>query len=84
MNANKTSIETNWIDPEDAPDLSTPEWVAHIEKTGVFSRGRPKSVHPKVSQTLRLDPDVLTFFKGTGAGWQTRINEALRKVAGLS
>jgi uncharacterized protein (DUF4415 family) len=84
MSANKPVTLTNWIDPDEIPDTSTPEWVAHIEKTGVFSRGRPKSVHPKVSQTLRLDPDVLTFFKGTGAGWQTRINDALRKVAGLS
>ena len=83
MNANKAFIETSWIDSDDAPDLSTPEWVAHIKATAVFSRGRPKSSNPKVSQTLRLDPDVLTFFKATGTGWQTRINDALRKAAGL-
>jgi uncharacterized protein (DUF4415 family) len=84
MNANKTSMQANWVDPDDAPDLSTPEWVAHIEKTGVFSRGRPKSDNPKVAQTLRLDPDVIAFFKGGGTGWQTRMNDALRKAAGLS
>lgn len=84
MNVSKNSIKADWIDPDDAPDLSTPEWVAHIEKTGVFSRGRPKSDNPKIAQTLRLDSDVLNFFKASGAGWQTRMNEALRKAAGLA
>ena len=32
---------------------------------------------------MRLDPDVLAFFRADGAGWQTRINDALRKVAWL-
>ena len=30
-----------------------------------------------------LDPDVIAHFKATGKGWQTRINAALRKAAGL-
>ena len=33
--------------------------------------------------SLRLDRDVLAFFQNDGPGWQERINEALRKVAGL-
>jgi uncharacterized protein (DUF4415 family) len=32
--------------------------------------------------TLRIDRDVLDFFQEDGPGWQERINEALRKVAG--
>ncbi len=28
--------------------------------------------------SLRLDPDVLEFFKGEGPGYQTRINAVLR------
>lgn len=75
------------LDPngaDEVPDTSTPEWVAHIERTAVFTRGRPKSDNPKVAQTLRLDAEVLAYFKGTGVGWQTRMNEALRKAAGLS
>ena len=28
-------------------------------------------------------PDVITHFKSEGCGWQTRLNAALRKVAGL-
>ena len=30
--------------------------------------------------TLRLDADVLAWFKKQGRGYQTRINRALRKV----
>ncbi|KAA0181383.1 hypothetical protein FX016_11085 [Cupriavidus gilardii] len=46
-------------------------------------RGRPAlpAAERKVSQTLRLDPDVLQAFKATGEGWQTRINDALRAYA---
>jgi uncharacterized protein (DUF4415 family) len=29
--------------------------------------------------TLRLDPDVLNFFKATGKRYQSRINAALRE-----
>ena len=35
------------------------------------------------SASLRLDPEVLEHFRKTGPGWQDRINEALRKAAGL-
>ena len=83
MSVNKTSIKADWVDPDEVPDLSTPEWVEHIQRTAVFTRGRPKSGNPKIAQTLRLDSDVLDFFKASGAGWQTRMNEALRKAAGL-
>jgi uncharacterized protein (DUF4415 family) len=36
----------------------------------------PKGAKRQV--TLRLDPDLLDWFKGRGRGWQTRINAALR------
>ncbi len=32
--------------------------------------------------SLRIDQDVLEYFQEGGAGWQDRINEALRKAAG--
>ena len=38
----------------------------------------------KVSTTLRLDPDNIAAFRAGGSGWQSRINDALRKAAGLS
>lgn len=46
-------------------------------------RGRPRLEDPKISTTLRLDADVLEYFKAGGKGWQSRINETLRKAARL-
>jgi len=34
---------------------------------------------PKKQVTLRVDPDVLTFFRKHGRGYQTTINAILRK-----
>jgi uncharacterized protein (DUF4415 family) len=45
------------------------------------SRGRPKSQSPKKTISLRVDQDVLGYFKSTGPGWQTKINDALRTSA---
>jgi uncharacterized protein (DUF4415 family) len=45
--------------------------------------GRPKTAAPKKSVHLRLSPDVLAWFRKTGPGWQTRIDETLRKAAKL-
>lgn len=45
--------------------------------------GRPKAENSKVAVSLRLDKDVVTRFKETGPGWQTRMNRALREAAGL-
>jgi uncharacterized protein (DUF4415 family) len=41
-------------------------------------RGRPTLSRPKEHVNIRLDADIVGTFKGTGAGWQTRINNALR------
>ncbi len=71
-----------WSDPDDAPDLSTPEWAAVIDAAPV-RRGRPAAAAAKVSTTIRLDPDVIAAFRAGGPGWQSRINAALRKAAGL-
>jgi uncharacterized protein (DUF4415 family) len=63
------------VDRDAAPDLSTPV-------PGIVRRpGRPPKADRKVSVTLRLDRDVIERFKAAGAGWQTRINAALRKSA---
>ena len=60
-------------DPDAAPDLS--KAIA-----GVVRRvGRPPKADRKVSVTLRLDREVVERFKAAGAGWQTRINAALKK-----
>ncbi len=45
----------------------------------------PKTVTlPGVKEqvSLRIDQDVLEYFREGGPGWQDRINDALRKAAG--
>lgn len=85
MQTKKPGTESEWVDPDDAPHL-TREWferadLYHGDK--MVRRGRPKSASPKEAINLRLDADVLEYFRKTGPGWQSRINEALRKAAGL-
>jgi uncharacterized protein (DUF4415 family) len=44
-------------------------------------RGRPSAAVKNVSISLRVEPAVLAAFQRSGAGWQTRMNEALREWA---
>lgn len=52
-------------------------------QAAVNRAGRKPDPNAKKLLTLRLDPDVIEHFRATGEGWQTRMNEALRKAAGL-
>jgi uncharacterized protein (DUF4415 family) len=36
-----------------------------------------------VQISQRLDSDLIDYFRKDGPGWQTRMNAALRKMAGL-
>jgi uncharacterized protein (DUF4415 family) len=46
-------------------------------------RGRPKSASAKLLVSVRYSPEVLEYFKSTGAGWQARMDGVLRDyVAG--
>ncbi len=50
--------------------------MQHIVR-GIVRRGL-KPVSPKVAISLRVDPDVLEWFKAQGPGYQTRMNAVLR------
>ena len=70
---------------DDLPDI-TDDMLARAElRIGerVVRRGRPPSAAPKQAIKLRLDPDVLAYFRKLGPGWQTRINATLRRAARL-
>lgn len=83
--AEAVSESNTWHDPDDAP-----EWTAEqFERADVYRgnklvrAGRPPSANPKQALKLRIDPDVVEYFRATGPGWQTRINDTLRKAAKL-
>lgn len=42
-------------------------------------RGRPKSENKKLLVSIRYSPEVVAFFKGTGEGWQSRMDSVLRQ-----
>ena len=43
-------------------------------------RGRPKSDAPKVEIKIRLDAKTVEHLRGSGAGWQTRVNALLERM----
>lgn len=54
----------------------------HVAKALVRKRGRPvgSTSSTKEQIALRVDADVLAAYKSDGPGWQTRMNDALRKA----
>ena len=77
MNAIGHDTDRDVDDTFAAPELETENVRVRVQ------RGNPKARATKVSTTIRLDPDVLDSFKASGPGWQSRINDALRRAAGL-
>ncbi len=62
-------------------DPDNPPWSEEMLGPPVLKRGRgPQKAPTKVLTTVRLDADVLAFFKAQGSGYQTRINDELRKI----
>ena len=79
-----TSVKsrTDWTRLLDASDKGKPDAehpqaeVAHVVR-GIVRRGL-KPMPSKELVSLRLDRDVLEWFKAQGSGYQTRINSVLR------
>jgi len=86
MPTKKTNAEAAWVDPDDAPEL-TADWFAGADlyegQKLIRKGGRPKSENPKRSVNIRLDADLLDHLRASGPGWQSRVNETLRKAVGL-
>jgi len=68
-------------DPDtDLYDPNDPVQVANFFASAKVVRkpGRPKAESTKIPTAIRLSSDVVEYFKSTGAGWQSRIDAALR------
>lgn len=65
------------LSDQDNPPLTDAELVTVAKRR----RGRPVAAVKNVPISLRVEPAVLAAFQGSGAGWQTRMNEALREWA---
>jgi len=92
MNASMHDSKSTWVDPDDAPELTdaffdkaTPKIDGKpVSKDRVRTafkarRGRPPIQSPKLPVSIRLSSEVVEYFRATGSGWQTRIDEALKE-----
>ena len=74
--------ETDWeridklpeeeIDLTDIPEIDPRDFAKAVVRQGL------KPTERKAQITLRIDSDVIRWFKSLGRGYQTRINELLR------
>lgn len=75
------------ISPEEDADLTKaaledPD-TALITSLTKRRPGRPLAAETKVPVSIRLSPEVLDYYRSSGPGWQSRIDETLRDAAGL-
>jgi len=91
MNGKRRSTRTDWAKVDATagiPDEDSPELTQEMADRGTLydgnrilsgpkKRGRPVG-SKKTSINVRVDMDVLAYYKSTGRGWQTRINATLR------
>lgn len=66
------AMKDSEIDFSDSPELTPDAFARAVVRKGL----RP--VMPKAQLTLRLDADLLDWFRAQGRGYQTRINALLR------
>ncbi len=70
-----------------ARGMPPPKDQAHLDQRPAAPIEEPApsdSVRPgKIAISLRLDADVLEILRGSGRGWQTRVNAHLRHAVGL-
>ncbi len=78
------------LDEDDAPYLTDEEikqlrpareWFAERGIPMPKPMGRPRAASVKRPVTLRMDEDVIAYFKADGPGWQTRMHEILAREA---
>jgi len=78
----KGSVRTS-PELDDLPEI-TEGWVEGADLyqgKRLIRRGRPRLENPRKLLSLRLPPDVISSWKATGPGWQTRMAEVLESAA---
>ena len=67
------------VDPK-IDDDNPPLNAAFMAGMKPSRRGRPKLAAPKVEVKIRLDAHTVEHLRGSGPGWQTRVNALLGKL----
>ncbi len=72
--------EVRELTSEDFKHMRPASEVLPKEVLDVFPKGgRPSRSNPKKQLTIRLNAEIVDFFKNHGKGWQTEINDVLQK-----
>lgn len=87
--ADEARIQKMIASDPDAPEVTdaqmaeakpfTDAFPALAEKMRKNVGGRHRSANPKVPVSIRLDQELVAKLKATGPGWQSRVNEMLRR-----
>ena len=59
-----------------ATEVLPPEAFSAFPKSRI---GRPRKASPKKAVSIRLDADIVERLQADGPGWQTRVNDILRR-----
>lgn len=70
--------QTNWTRIDALKDREIDTSDIPEQKKAFFKRAVLRIPEPKTAVTIRLDRQVLDWFKAKGPGYQTRINALLR------
>ncbi|WLI91208.1 BrnA antitoxin family protein [Massilia sp. R2A-15] len=87
MSGKLRNSPTEWVDPDDAPELTAEFFDKGTPMIGdrevsfeEFARAARKAVPiDKIPVMVHIDVDILDAFRATGDGWQDRMNQAMRE-----
>ena len=84
LGSDLSKIDAHVIQPDEYEEI--PEFTdefferADLPEGGkLVHRGRPKTGNRKVLLSVRYSQEVVEYFRSTGNGWQTRMDEALKE-----
>lgn len=87
MRRKRPSGDAEWVDPDDAPELTEAFFdEAEVFRGDTFVRrgpAPPRSDAPEERISVLLHPDVLAKLREAGPGWQSQINTLLREALRL-
>ena len=68
-------LDETWFASARPAIEADPEAVKRWRRTHGVKGGRTED-----SVTVRIDADIAAYFRASGPGWQTRLNETLRQI----
>ena len=79
LGSDLTKVATHVIQPAEYEEL--PELTEEMLARGTVNKGgRPRAENPKRLISIRLPEDVITKWRATGPGWQTRMAQKLARA----